>query len=180
MFLSRNKKNNLYPCKPQFYYKKWGLRGSKLYSYVFLMVKKNTVRSYETQTSFYSTKPLGTGSFCCYFCPYKLVIQFLFLYIFDISVRTSNFKLSSCQIFFFFFFFLEKYISDVTQITEWPSEVCNYFCQPWLIVLSKKLSFVVFFYFKNHLKHRFIDSFTMIQQHVVLSNSYSYTRNDIN
>ena len=38
MFLSRNKKNNVYPCKPQFYYKKWGLRGSKLYRYVFLMV----------------------------------------------------------------------------------------------------------------------------------------------
>ena len=36
MFLSRNKKNNVYPCKPQFYYK-WGLRGSKLYRYVFLM-----------------------------------------------------------------------------------------------------------------------------------------------
>ena len=28
MFLSRNKKNNVYPCKPQFYYiLKWGLRG---------------------------------------------------------------------------------------------------------------------------------------------------------
>ena len=27
MFLSRNKKNNVYPCKPQFYYIKWGLRG---------------------------------------------------------------------------------------------------------------------------------------------------------
>ena len=37
MFLSRNKKNNEYPCKPQFMYKKWGLRGSKLYTHVFLM-----------------------------------------------------------------------------------------------------------------------------------------------
>ena len=37
MFLSRNKKNNVYPCKPQFYYIKWGLRGSKLYRYVFVM-----------------------------------------------------------------------------------------------------------------------------------------------
>ena len=27
MFLNRNKKNNVYPCKLQFYYKKWGLRG---------------------------------------------------------------------------------------------------------------------------------------------------------
>ena len=38
MFLSRNKKNNVYPCKPQFYYKKKsGLRGSKLYRHVFVM-----------------------------------------------------------------------------------------------------------------------------------------------
>ena len=32
MFLSRNKKNNVYTCKPQ-----WDLRGSKLYRRVFVM-----------------------------------------------------------------------------------------------------------------------------------------------
>ena len=37
MFLSRNKKNNVYPCKPQFYYIKVGLRGSVLYRRVFVM-----------------------------------------------------------------------------------------------------------------------------------------------
>ena len=37
MFLSRNNKNNVYPCKPQFYYIKVGLQGSKLYRYVFVM-----------------------------------------------------------------------------------------------------------------------------------------------
>ena len=37
MFLSRNMKNNVYPCKPQFYYIKMGLRGSKLYRHVFVM-----------------------------------------------------------------------------------------------------------------------------------------------
>ena len=37
MFLSRNKKHYVYPCKPQFYYIKWGLKGSKLYRYVFVM-----------------------------------------------------------------------------------------------------------------------------------------------
>ena len=37
MFLSRNKKNNAYPCKPQFYYIKVGFKGSKLYRYVFVM-----------------------------------------------------------------------------------------------------------------------------------------------
>ena len=39
LFLSRNTKNNVYPCKPQFYYKKWGLRGSKLYWHVFVMTE---------------------------------------------------------------------------------------------------------------------------------------------
>ena len=37
MCLSRNKKNNAYPCKPQFYYIKVRLRGSKLYRHVFVM-----------------------------------------------------------------------------------------------------------------------------------------------
>ena len=37
IFLSRNKKNNVYPCKPQFYYIKVGFKGSKLYRYVFVM-----------------------------------------------------------------------------------------------------------------------------------------------
>ena len=30
MFLSRNKKNNVYPCQPQFYYIKVGLKGVKI------------------------------------------------------------------------------------------------------------------------------------------------------
>ena len=29
-FLSRNKKNNVYPCKPQFYYIKVGFKGVKI------------------------------------------------------------------------------------------------------------------------------------------------------
>ena len=30
MFLNRNKKTNVYPCKPQFYYIKVGFKGVKL------------------------------------------------------------------------------------------------------------------------------------------------------
>ena len=30
MFFSRNKKNNIYPCKPQFYYIKVGFKGVKI------------------------------------------------------------------------------------------------------------------------------------------------------
>ena len=30
MFLSKNEKNNVYPCKPQFYYIKVGFKGVKL------------------------------------------------------------------------------------------------------------------------------------------------------
>ena len=39
MILSRNKKNNVYPCKPQFYYIKVGFKGSTLYRRVFVMNK---------------------------------------------------------------------------------------------------------------------------------------------
>ena len=42
MFLSRNKKNNVYPVNPSFAIEKWGLMGSKLYRRVFMMkFKKN-------------------------------------------------------------------------------------------------------------------------------------------
>ena len=38
MFLSRNKENIVYPCKPQFYYIKVGFKKSKLYRRVFVMI----------------------------------------------------------------------------------------------------------------------------------------------
>ena len=41
MFLSRDNKNNVYPCKPQFYYIKVGFTGVKIYRYVFVMLTKN-------------------------------------------------------------------------------------------------------------------------------------------
>ena len=37
MLLSRKKKNNVYPCKAQFYYIKVGFKGFKLYRLVFVM-----------------------------------------------------------------------------------------------------------------------------------------------
>ena len=37
MFLSRNKKNNVYPCKPQFYYIKVAFKGPKLYRHGIVM-----------------------------------------------------------------------------------------------------------------------------------------------
>ena len=37
--LIRNKKNNVYPCKPQFYYIKVGFKGSKMHRRVFVMHK---------------------------------------------------------------------------------------------------------------------------------------------
>ena len=41
MFLSRNKKNNVYPSKPQFYYIKVGFKGVKIIRYVFVMMGQN-------------------------------------------------------------------------------------------------------------------------------------------
>ena len=37
MFSGRNKKSNVYPCKPQFYYIKVGFKGVKIIYYVFVM-----------------------------------------------------------------------------------------------------------------------------------------------
>ena len=37
MLLSRNKKNKVYPCKPQFYYIKVGFNGVKIYRHVCVM-----------------------------------------------------------------------------------------------------------------------------------------------
>ena len=37
MFPSRNKENNVYPCKPQFYYIKVGFKGVKI-RYIFVIV----------------------------------------------------------------------------------------------------------------------------------------------
>ena len=37
MFLDRNKKNNVYSCKPQFYYIKVGFKGVKIIKHVFVM-----------------------------------------------------------------------------------------------------------------------------------------------
>ena len=42
MFLSRDKKNNVCPCKAQFYYMKLVFKGSKVYSYVFVILCKNS------------------------------------------------------------------------------------------------------------------------------------------
>ena len=48
MFLSKNKKNNIYPCKPQFYYIKVGLKGGQNYIGMFSwwMNKKKVLISY--------------------------------------------------------------------------------------------------------------------------------------
>ena len=43
MFLGRKKKNNVYPCKPQFYYIKVGFKGSKSYRHVFVMGNEGQV-----------------------------------------------------------------------------------------------------------------------------------------
>ena len=57
MFLSRNKKNNVYPCKPQFYYIKVGFKGVNIiYRNIFVMssVKpehKKTIRKNSRATS---------------------------------------------------------------------------------------------------------------------------------
>ena len=38
MFSNKNKKNNVYPCKPKFYYIKVGFKGSQLNMHVFVII----------------------------------------------------------------------------------------------------------------------------------------------
>ena len=49
MTLSRNKKINVYPCKPQFYCIKVGFRGSKLYRRVFVTYKRGGQRTSQSR-----------------------------------------------------------------------------------------------------------------------------------
>ena len=49
MFLSRNKKNNVYPCKHQFYYIKVGLRGIKIIWVCFLDVNEALIKYAKTK-----------------------------------------------------------------------------------------------------------------------------------
>ena len=54
MFLSRNKKNNVYPCKPQFYYIKLGFMGGpKLYRHVFMMQDLSSQIQFFTSVAFF-------------------------------------------------------------------------------------------------------------------------------
>ena len=53
MFLRRNKKNNVYPGKPQFYYIKVEFKGSKLYRYVFVMMSRNANRKSQKKSPLY-------------------------------------------------------------------------------------------------------------------------------
>ena len=41
MFFGRNKENNVYPCKPQFFYIKVGLKGVKIIQVCFRDVTNN-------------------------------------------------------------------------------------------------------------------------------------------
>ena len=45
-------KDNVYPCKPQFYYIKVGLRGSKLYRYVFVSISLIDITMYVPKMCF--------------------------------------------------------------------------------------------------------------------------------
>ena len=86
MFLSRNKKNNVYPCKPQFYYIKVGFKRSTLYRHVFVMgepyavpfisAKKHAIVSLNVYMTIFSM--LNTVYQICqfsYFCEFPKVCK---------------------------------------------------------------------------------------------------------
>ena len=71
MLLSRNKKNNVYPCKPKFYYIKVGFKGSKLYRRVFVMPRKWHVRPAKTQISLLRVFTVRMKKACVLSCPWS-------------------------------------------------------------------------------------------------------------
>ena len=76
MFLSRNYKNNVYPFKPQFYYIKWGWRGSKLYRHVFVMVINCSYVPVIFTRHFAEKKYFEMSSAAKLFCPQKEALTF--------------------------------------------------------------------------------------------------------
>ena len=46
MFLSRNKKNNVYSCKPQFYYVKGGFKRVKIIHVSFFVMEMMQINSF--------------------------------------------------------------------------------------------------------------------------------------
>ena len=62
MFLSRNKKNNVYPCKPQFYYIKVGFKRVKIIKVCFRDVS-------ELQTTIAVFAERKIGQICPYLMP---------------------------------------------------------------------------------------------------------------
>ena len=71
MFLTRNKRNNIYPCKPQFYYVKVGFKGIKLYRRVFVMSRK---QHWLKPHSSFPTDPFER----CFFCSSSLFVRLWF------------------------------------------------------------------------------------------------------
>ena len=65
MFLSRNKKINVYPCKPHFYWIKVRFKGVLLYKRVFVMNNDKTNATYET-TGAKTKKNCNRGTHCFY------------------------------------------------------------------------------------------------------------------
>ena len=54
MFLSRNKKNNVYPCKPQFYYIKVGFKGVNIIQVCF-----RDVHVYDQRTNIHKVQSVS-------------------------------------------------------------------------------------------------------------------------
>ena len=73
MFLSRNKKNIVIHCKPQFYYTKVGFKGVKLYRHVFVM-HCHVIEPY--------SGALGMSPDCGPACFFFFVFFFFFLFFF--------------------------------------------------------------------------------------------------
>ena len=120
MFWGRNKKNNVYPCKPQFYYiKGGGFRGSKLYRYVLVMCASKTGFGPPTHSPYFSCLPFQGGySVTVLHCLCASVsnVEFvLLLFVLRISCFWCSGRLSLMNVAFPGYFHLYKYLSYLTD-----------------------------------------------------------------
>ena len=121
MFLSRNKKNNVYPCKPQFYYIRVGFKGVRLNRHVFVMgwifrdlsvVVHSTIQM-ETQKEVVRYQSRGAEVYSVWDCMWLELLYHL-------DINNCVYTLSQASVFVFFccFLFYYYYLCIVIIILE--------------------------------------------------------------
>ena len=88
MFLSRNKKNNVYPCKPQFYYIKVGFKGVRIIKVCFRDDNRHSALNTRYMKS--GKHGWGRGKLYSHYCNQNRIILSLFYHIAKVFLQTCS------------------------------------------------------------------------------------------